>query len=142
MEADKQFRNWWTDRMGRPSIPKGFVIPIQKALQGHPEAPRLWHQHIHNILIKEEGFKCCTHEPCLYFKRHDEELTTTVLYPSFDKSMISPSLEAHPKNAIKFNRPFKNRWRMNFTISALSNVSMALTSTKPETTSRYPVKHR
>jgi hypothetical protein len=73
MEADEQFRSWWTDCMGRPPNPRGFVIPIQKALQGHPEAPRLWHQHIHNILLKEEGFECCTHEPCLYFKRDIEQ---------------------------------------------------------------------
>ena len=73
MEVDDQFRDWWVNCMGRPAIPKGYVIPIQKALQGHPESPRLWHQHIHNILIKDEGFKCCTHEPCLYFKRDEQE---------------------------------------------------------------------
>ena len=107
--------------MGRPPIPKGYVIPIQKALQGHPESPRLWHQHIHNILIKDEGFKCCTHEPCLYFKR--EEQTKTEDNPevytkktandgfvlvlrqvddfSFDKSTTSPFLVAPQKNVIR-----------------------------------------
>ena len=55
--------------MNSPPIPKGYVIPIQKALQGHPESPLLWPQHIHNILTKEEGFECCTHEPCIYFKQ-------------------------------------------------------------------------
>jgi hypothetical protein len=69
MEADDQFRDWWVNCMKRPPLPKGYVIPINRALQGHPESPRLWHQHIHNILTKEEGFDCCTHEPCLYFKR-------------------------------------------------------------------------
>ena len=73
MEADAQFRDWWVNCMGRPPIRKGWVIPIRKALQGHPESPRLWHQHIHNILIKDEGFECCTHEPCLYFKRDKPE---------------------------------------------------------------------
>jgi hypothetical protein len=58
--------------MGRPPIPKGWVIPMQRALQGHPESPRLWHQHIHDILLKDEGFECCTHEPCLSFKRDPE----------------------------------------------------------------------
>jgi hypothetical protein len=77
MEVDDQFREWWTECMGRRPIPRGHVIPIQKALQGHPEAPRLWHQHIHSILTKEEGFECCTHEPCLYFKRDGvEEMKT------------------------------------------------------------------
>jgi hypothetical protein len=72
MEADNQFRDWWVNCMGRPPIPKGWVIPTQRALQGHPESPRLWHQHIHNILLKDEGFECCTHDPCLHFKRDPE----------------------------------------------------------------------
>jgi hypothetical protein len=75
MEVDQQFRDWWVNCMGRPPIPKGYVIPIQRALQGHPESPRLWHRHIHNILTKEEGFECCTHEPCLYFKRDKKDPT-------------------------------------------------------------------
>ena len=37
-----------------------------------PHLPCLWHQHIHNILINYEGFQCCTHEPCLYFKRDEK----------------------------------------------------------------------
>jgi hypothetical protein len=69
MEADEQFRDWWVNCMGRPPIPRGHVTPIQKALQGHPESPRLWHQHTHNALTKDEGFTSCTHEPCLCFKR-------------------------------------------------------------------------
>ena len=73
MEVDDQFRDWWIICMSRPPIPKGYVIPIQRALQGHPESPSLWHQHIHNILIKDEGFKCFTHEPCLYFKRNEQK---------------------------------------------------------------------
>jgi hypothetical protein len=69
MEADNQFSDWWLHCMGRPPLPKGHVIPVQKALQGHPKSPRLWRQHIHNILSKDEGFECCTHEPCPCFKR-------------------------------------------------------------------------
>jgi hypothetical protein len=73
MEVDDQFRDWWVNCMKREPIQTGWVIPIQRALQGHPESPRLWHQHIHNILTKTEGFECCTHEPCLYFKRDTNE---------------------------------------------------------------------
>ncbi len=76
MKVDDQFRDWWVNCMKRPPIPEGYVIPIQRALQGHPESPRLWHQHIHNILTKDEGFECCTHEPCLYYKRDDKEPIT------------------------------------------------------------------
>jgi hypothetical protein len=75
MEVEHQFRDWWVNCMGRPPMPKSYVIPMQRALQGHPESPRLWHQHIHNILTKEEGFECCTHEPCLCFKRDKKNPT-------------------------------------------------------------------
>jgi hypothetical protein len=69
MEVDNgPFHDWWTKCLGRPPILKGWVIPILRNLQGHPEAPRLWHKHIDSILIEHLGFDHCTHEPCLYFK--------------------------------------------------------------------------
>jgi hypothetical protein len=69
MHVDNQFREWWTDHLGNPPIPAGYVLPVLKNLQGHPEAPRLWHKHIHRILIEEMEFQCTTHETCLYHKR-------------------------------------------------------------------------
>ena len=39
------------------------------ALQGHPEAPRLWETNIHAILVKKLHFVPTTHEKCLYSKR-------------------------------------------------------------------------
>jgi hypothetical protein len=41
------------------------VIKIHNAIQGHPEAPRLWEKHIDKIL-KEIRLRPTTHEPCLY----------------------------------------------------------------------------
>ena len=38
---------------------------VKKALQGHPESPRLWATLIDKI-IREMGFRPCHHEPCLY----------------------------------------------------------------------------
>jgi len=34
-------------------------------MQGHPESPRLWEQHIDRIL-RELGLILITHKPCLY----------------------------------------------------------------------------
>ena len=39
---DKAFRDWWTIHKGRPPLPAGYVIPMIAAMQGHPEAQRLW----------------------------------------------------------------------------------------------------
>ncbi|KAI2501046.1 hypothetical protein MHU86_13400 [Fragilaria crotonensis] len=40
MIIDDQFAEWWTESEGNPPIPDGYVLPVQHALQGHPEAPR------------------------------------------------------------------------------------------------------
>jgi hypothetical protein len=65
MAIDDQYRTWWTKKLGNPPIPEGYVLPVQHALQGHPEAPRLWEKHIVAILEKM-GFKSTTHERCVY----------------------------------------------------------------------------
>jgi hypothetical protein len=70
MVADAQFCGWWEYCMGNPPLPRGHVIPILGNLQGHPEAPRLWHKHINSILLDKLGFQHTTHKPCLYFKHH------------------------------------------------------------------------
>ena len=41
MYLNAQFHKWWQNDLGNDPIPEGHVIPILKALQGHPEAPRL-----------------------------------------------------------------------------------------------------
>ena len=64
IRPDKAFTDWWASK-GRPPIPPGYVIPVLKAMQGHPESPRLWERHVDKI-IRDIGFTPTTHEPCLY----------------------------------------------------------------------------
>ena len=47
---DDPYRQWWTQHKGRSPIPKGMVLPINHAIQGHPESPRLWQVHIDKFL--------------------------------------------------------------------------------------------
>jgi dUTP pyrophosphatase len=61
-----QYREWWHEKMKRDPIPRGHVLPVHKALQGHPEAPRAWATLIDTILRTKLGFKPTTHKPCLY----------------------------------------------------------------------------
>ena len=63
---DEQYRNWWQRKHPDVYLPKDFVLPVLKALQGHPEAPRLWGDLIHQILTQHVGLSCANHEPCLY----------------------------------------------------------------------------
>ena len=74
MTVDDQFAEWWVERKGFAPIPHGHVLPVNHALQGHPEAPRLWEKFINYVLVEKLGFTATTHERCLYFKRVDDEL--------------------------------------------------------------------
>jgi hypothetical protein len=59
--------------MKRPPIPEGYVLPINKEIQGHPEASRAWATLINSILKTKLNFKATTHEPCLsigYFQNN------------------------------------------------------------------------
>jgi hypothetical protein len=46
-----------------------------KSLYGLSAAPRLWYQHLSEVL-REEGFKTCANDPCLLYK----ETIMVVLY--------------------------------------------------------------
>ena len=67
---DRAFYQWWTKHKGRERIPPGYVVPVQRAMQGHPESPRLWEKHIDDIL-KDIGLVPTVHEPCLYHGKID-----------------------------------------------------------------------
>jgi hypothetical protein len=61
---DRAFKEWWEAKGLKPLEP-GQVIPVMRAMQGHPESSRLWEKHIDRI-IRKYGFKPTVHEPCLY----------------------------------------------------------------------------
>jgi len=60
MKLDDTFRDWYLERTG-VLLDKDLVLTVLRALQGHPEAARLWEEHISAILEKV-GFKNTTHE--------------------------------------------------------------------------------
>ena len=98
MIVDKQFHEWWTECLGNPTIPYGQVIPILKNLQGHPDGPRLWHKHIHGIMINDLGFQACTNEHCLYYKRDKDDKNLILVLRQVDDFIISASLLATTLN--------------------------------------------
>jgi dUTP pyrophosphatase len=67
VRVNEQYREWWTEKMKRDNFPSNYVLPVHKALQGHPEAPRAWAMLIDSILKKNLHLKATTHEPCLYY---------------------------------------------------------------------------
>ena len=65
IRPDRAFHEWWVNHLGREPIPDGYIIPVLKAMQGHPESPRLWEKHADKIL-RDLGLTPTVHEPCLY----------------------------------------------------------------------------
>jgi len=64
MKLDDAFRDWYLERTG-VLLDKDLVLPMLRALQGHPEAARLWEEHISAILEKV-GFKNTTYKKNIY----------------------------------------------------------------------------
>jgi hypothetical protein len=64
---DDAYRSWHRKRFGTDIDPDTYVIPLECALQGHPEAGALWEKMIVSILEGDElKFKSTTHELNLY----------------------------------------------------------------------------
>lgn len=64
IQPDRAFREWWIAR-GHPPMSNTAVIPVMRAMQGHPESSRLWEKHMDKI-VRKFKFKPTVHEPCLY----------------------------------------------------------------------------
>ena len=80
VSLDTQFHEWYKSKYpDKPAIPPDFVLPVQGALQGHPESARLWAKLIDRI-IKELNLTPCTHEPCLYHTNNYDNIGKSVLF--------------------------------------------------------------
>jgi hypothetical protein len=67
LEADEAYCSWYLKRTGRTIDPRTHVIPALRAIQGHPEAGRLWQDFILSILQSPPlSFTTTTHERNLY----------------------------------------------------------------------------
>ena len=76
---DTPYREWYQQTYpNEPPLPNDYVLPVNGALQGHPESARLWSKLIDKI-IKELGLQPCTHEPCLYYT-HNYQHTGKKVY--------------------------------------------------------------
>jgi hypothetical protein len=81
---DDAYRSWHRKRYGTDVDPKTRVVPLDIALQGHPEAGALWEYMIVCILEgKELGFKSTTHEQNLYQGEIDGELVLVVCQQAY-----------------------------------------------------------
>ena len=62
---DNQYYEWYKLRFNK-DIPQHCILPVQKALQGHPKSSRLWALHIDKILKTKFTLKSTTHKGCIF----------------------------------------------------------------------------
>jgi len=111
IQPDDIFRDWWVNHKKREPIPAGWVIRIQYAFQGHPEAPRLWERHIDSILQDHINLKPTHHEPCLYsgtvqgayvlLLRQVDDFAAAVPNETIGKALIN-NIDQHMRIRIKY----------------------------------------
>jgi hypothetical protein len=61
---DEQYADWYMHKHGTP-LSRDQVLPVQHALQGHPESGALWERFVNKVLARH-GFVSTTHERSLY----------------------------------------------------------------------------
>jgi hypothetical protein len=66
LEIDDTIDDWYQACFGCKLDRLKEVIPLYKALQGHPKAGVLWERMITDILVNKMGFKNTAHECNLY----------------------------------------------------------------------------
>jgi hypothetical protein len=75
LEADEAFCSWYKKRFGIELDARRYVIPALRAIQGHPEAGRLWQDFILQILQSPPlNFTTTIHERNLYRGEIDGKL--------------------------------------------------------------------
>lgn len=67
VRIDTPYREWWKYSKKRKDIPLDYVLPVKKALQGHPESSRSWGILIVRLLRNKLKLKPTKQEPCLYY---------------------------------------------------------------------------
>jgi len=74
LQIDEAYQSWYRKHYNMDIDPTMHVVPLNKALQGHPEAGALWERMIVGILKDELGFRSTTHECNLYCSEIDGKL--------------------------------------------------------------------
>ena len=100
MHIDDQFREWRTECEGCPPIPPEYVLPVNHALQGYPEAPRLSERHINDILVKKRKFVPTNYEKCL-FSRRDSAGNLEMILQQLDDFSVSATEQLECQNIIR-----------------------------------------
>ena len=80
VRIDANYKRWYKARFpDKPNLPDDYVLRVRRALQGHPESPRLWAILINKIIVNLK-LQPCTHEQNLYYTNDYNSTGKTVLF--------------------------------------------------------------
>ena len=128
---DEQFRNWNANHLKTNSMPKGHVLPVLQALQGHPESPRPWADHVHKKLLSL-NFKSFPHEPCLHAGEFHGK-NSMLLRQVEDFSIATPNKELEDSFLDIVDGHLKQKLKSQETLSAFNGLDVRQTSCHAKT---------
>ena len=73
LAINETYANLYFKKHGE-QISKRMVLPVNHALQGHPESGKMWMKMINEILINQLGFRTTTHDRCIYIREKDGQV--------------------------------------------------------------------
>ena len=98
MAIDDAYAEWYEEKYGE-RLDRNMVLPVLKALQGHPESGRLWEKHITAILM-DLGFRNTTHDKTIYrndYTKSDGSVETIYLLRQVDDFALACKEESTAK---------------------------------------------
>lgn len=127
VKINKQYWEWYRDFLGLGELDPKHILPVQHALQGHPESARLWYNHIHHILCEKLNFKSCPHEPCIYIGTiHNDKV---LLLQQVDDFAISAKNEETINHLLdKIDGHLKQKLKRQGLLSSFNGINIQQTS--------------
>ena len=91
VRIDDAYAEWYFNKFGI-QLDRNLCLPALHALQGHPESPRLWEEHINAILIDKLQLRNTTHERNIYIGSYCNH-RILVLRQVDDLAVAAPTVE-------------------------------------------------
>jgi hypothetical protein len=99
IRIDDAYHEWYKAKFN-VNLDRKQVLPVLHALQGHPEAARLWEEHITRILA-DLGFTATTHERNIYSATiRDQQVLLLRQVDDFALATSDPSIATYLYEAI------------------------------------------
>lgn len=96
VQIDDAYADWYENKFGK-KVNRRLALPVQHALQGHPESGRPWEEHINKIITdKTLNFRSTTHDKCIYYTMHEGH--TVLMSWQVDDFLLSCKLESVAKH--------------------------------------------